>query len=83
MEYIISAAGYDDGNNIIDECISDVIVYDYDSAVCEFEGMKKYAATLAGYSDTFKCNITYFVGVYVEDECGYLEIFDNMEAVVR
>lgn len=82
MEYIISATGYDNDNNIIDECIHDVIVYDYDSAVREFEGMKRYAGMLAGYSETFKRNITYLVGVYVEDEYGYLEIYDNLEAEI-
>lgn len=80
MEYFISVTGYDEKNNIIDESIRGVTVYDYDSAVREFEEMKSYAAAFAGYDDTFKCNITYYVGVYVEDEWGYLEIYNNLEA---
>lgn len=76
MEYIISATGFDDDNNIIDECIHDVIVYDYESAVREFDGMKRYVRA-------FKRNATYYIGVYIEDEFGYLEIYDDLEAEVR
>lgn len=83
MEYIISATGFDDDNNIIDECIHDVIVYDYESAVREFDGMKRYVRGFAGYSEAFKRNVTYCIGVYVEDEFGYLEIYDDLEAEVR